>query len=276
MALKIKDIDETQAPLLDHLIELRMLGLHLERLADLVVTEQEALPSAGTVAAGNFADALLELRDVGFRYAANEPWIFEHVDLTIAPQEMVAIVGPSGQGKTTLMKVMLGLLPPTAGEVRVDGRRLDGAFLAAYRGHIGVVRQDDLLFSGSIAENITFFDPQPDLEHMAKCARLAAIEEDILTMPMGYESLIGDMGSALSGGQKQRLFIARALYRRPQILFLDESTSHLDDTRERTVQSNLKSLGITQVVIAHRQTTIEAADRVLRLKPGGLLDDRQA
>ncbi len=261
--------------LIDHFIELRMLGLHLERLGDLVLNEQEALSPAGGSPRPEDCpgSARLELRDVGFRYANNEPWIFEHLNMTVEPREMVAIVGPSGQGKTTLMKVMLGLLPPTSGEVRVDGRCLEGGLLASYRRRIGVVRQDDQLFSGSIAENITFFDPQPDMDFMVECARIAAIDEDIAAMPMGYESLIGDMGSALSGGQKQRLFIARALYRRPTVLFLDESTSHLDAVRERAVQANLETLNITQVVIAHRETTIAAAHRVLHLGPTGLVEE---
>lgn len=259
------------ANLIDHYFELRMLGLHLERLSDLVMTETEA-PGPTTDIQASRLDARFELADVGFRYAWNEPWVFEHIDFTAEPGEMVAITGPSGEGKSTLMKLMLGLLPPTSGEVRVGGRRLEGALLAHFRQHIGVVSQEDQLFSGSIAENITFFDPEPDMAWMTECARLAAVADDIEAMPMGYESLIGDMGSALSGGQKQRIFIARALYRRPQMLFMDESTSHLDSEREYQVQQNLKGLGITQIVIAHRTTTINAADRILRLNDGVLSD----
>lgn len=258
------------ATLIDHLLAYRLLDLHLQRLADIVTTEREPVLESAEAAPVIRAGRLV-LHDVAFRYAPAEPWLFEHIDFALQPGECVAIVGPSGTGKTTLLKLLLGLLSPERGELRIDDRTLSGSTLAGYRRQVGAVMQEDLLFSGSVIENITFFDPQPDLEYALECARLAALDTEIAAMPMGYDSLVGDMGTALSGGQKQRLLIARALYRRPRILFLDESTSELDDANEHIVEENLRGLGISRVVIAHRHSTIRRADRVLRLTPTGLV-----
>jgi ATP-binding cassette subfamily B protein RaxB len=245
-------------------IEFRMLGLHTERVADIALTEPEA---EDTTEASNVspARASIEVRNVSFRYAESEPFVLKNVDLRIDEGEAVAIVGPSGCGKTTLLKVMLGLLAPTEGEVSIGGVKVAHLGMEAYRDMIGTVMQEDQLFAGSIAENISFFDPEPDLAWMTACAQLAAIREDILAMPMRYETLIGDMGTALSGGQKQRVLLARALYKRPKILFLDEATSHLDVSRERRVNEAIRQLKLTRVIIAHRPETIAAADRVIDL-----------
>ena len=155
---------------------------------------------------------------MSFRYAETEPFVLENVNLTSSPGEFVAITGPSGGGKTTLAKVMLGLLEPTGGEVVIDGTPLSTLGAQTYREHVAAVMQDDQLLSGSIADNICFFDPAFDMEWMIECARRAGIHDEIMAMPMTYNSLIGDMGSSLSGGQKQRVLLARALYRRPKIL----------------------------------------------------------
>jgi ATP-binding cassette subfamily B protein RaxB len=175
------------------------------------------------------------------------------------------IAGPSGGGKSTLLKIMLGLLEPTEGEVVVDGLPLTTLGAQAYREHVAAVMQDDQLLSGSIADNICFFDPGFDMAWMAECARLAGIHDEIMAMPMTYNSLIGDMGSSLSGGQRQRVLLARALYRRPKILFLDEGTAHLDIDRERHINDTLRRLEITRISVAHRPETIRAADRVFRI-----------
>ena len=179
----------------------------------------------------------------------------------------------AGGGKTTLVNLLLGLLQPSAGEVLVGGRPLATVGLDALRRISGTALQDDVLFAGSVAENISCFDPQPDFDWIEQCARHAAIEADIQAMPMGYNTMIGDMGTALSGGQKQRLLIARALYKRPKILFLDEATSHLDLERERQVNQAIKALRITRVIVAHRPETIASADRVLLLAGGRLVSD---
>ena len=175
-------------------------------------------------------------------------------------------MGPSGCGKTTLMKIMLGLLQPTSGEVFIDGIPLRTLGVRPYRDQVAAVMQDDQLLSGTIADNICFFANSRDEELMRECARMAGIHDDILRMPMAYNSLIGDMGNSLSGGQRQRVILARALYRRPKILFLDEATAHLDSAKEREISRVLQDLKITRISIAHRSELAEAADVMLRFE----------
>jgi ATP-binding cassette, subfamily B, bacterial CvaB/MchF/RaxB len=188
--------------------------------------------------------------------------------LSVAPGQFVTIMGPSGCGKTTLVKIMLGLLEPTSGEILVDGRPLRQTGTRAYREQIGAVMQEDQLLSGSIADNICFFEPTFDLQGMIECARVAGIHDDVMAMPMSYNSLIGDMGCALSSGQKQRILLARALYRRPKILFLDEGTAHLDTEKEKEINANLRHLKMTRVSIAHRPEITHGADMILHLSAG--------
>ena len=181
--------------------------------------------------------------------------------------------GPSGGGKTTLLKVMLGLLRPESGEVLVDGRRLEHVGVGSFREQIGAVMQDDHLLSGSIAENISFFDARPDMAWVRQCAVTAGVDAEIMAMPMNYNTLVGDLGMGLSGGQRQRVLLARALYRRPRILFMDEGTSNLDVAKEREVNAALARLKITRVVIAHRPETIAVADRVVVFEGGRIGED---
>jgi ATP-binding cassette subfamily B protein RaxB len=269
MAYRQQFMDKTTA-LVDTAIRFRLLDLHLQRIADIAHAEREPGLDLGAPPVARPFDGRVELRNVTFRHAEAEPEILSGLDFAVAPGEFVAITGPSGGGKTTLLKLMLGLLRPQAGQVLLDGRPLDPAGLATFRAQAGVVMQDDALLAGSIAENITFFDPQPDLAFMQDCARLAGVDEDIMAMPMTYGTLVGDLGLALSGGQRQRILLARALYRRPRILLMDEGTSHLDLAKEREVNAALASLSITRIVIAHRPETIAAADRVVVLKDGRL------
>jgi ATP-binding cassette, subfamily B, bacterial CvaB/MchF/RaxB len=257
------------ARLVERAIEYRMLDLHLERLADIAGAEPEQAP-ARPVAYHQPIEGNIEIRDLCFRYAEGEPFILRNVNLSIRAGDYVAITGPSGCGKTTLLKVMLGLLEPSSGEILIDGVSLRILGHEAFRRSIGVVMQDDQLLSGSIADNICFFDESFELEHMIYCAELAGIHEEICRMPMAYNSLIGDMGTSLSGGQKQRVLLARALYRRPRLLFMDEGTSHLDIATERQVTAAVKALGLTRVIIAHRPETIASAPRRLLLHDGEL------
>ena len=257
--------------LIGQFISFRMLGLHLSRLADIVHTEPEVKPGTdGVHKAEVKLKGEIELRNLGFRYGEQEPLVLNGVDLHIRPGEMIAITGPSGGGKSTLLKVMLGLLEPQNGEIRIDKQPLSTMGPQAYRAGIGVVMQDDQLLSGSIADNISFFDPNLDMEKVELCSRAAGVHQDILRNPMGYNSLIGDMGTTLSGGQKQRILIARALYRQPRILFLDEGTANLDEKTEHHVTHVIERLPITRIVIAHRPALIEAADRVFAMIGGQL------
>lgn len=260
---------DSAAKLLDFAGRFRLLDIHLQRLADVVLAEPEADDSlvgdddwrpVGEIAA----------TDLSFRYGDLEEPVLTGISFQIESGAFVAITGPSGGGKTTLLKLLVGLLEPSAGAVKYDGRPLSALNLALVRRAIGVVMQDDVLLSGSLAQNISFFDTHPDLDWVRECARMAAIDRDIEAFPMGYNTLVGDMGTVLSGGQRQRVLLARALYKRPAILFVDEGTSNLDVDKEREVNANLASLDMTRIVIAHRKDTIDAADRILELTPTGL------
>ena len=255
--------------LVDKSVELKMLGLQGERLADIVLTEPEA-DSGGPA---RELTSSLELRDLHFSYADGEPEVLRGINLKVEAGESVAIVGPSGCGKTTLLKLVLGIHAPTGGEVLVGGVPLQRIGLRAWRDHVGVVMQDEPLFSGSIADNISFFSSVPDMAWVQQCARVASVHEEIEAMPMGYHTLIGDMGAALSGGQKQRILLARALYKRPKILLLDEATSSLDVERERSVNHAVRQLALTRVIVAHRPETIASAGRVVALHEGRVAQD---
>ncbi|TWA55992.1 colicin V processing peptidase [Azospirillum baldaniorum] len=260
--------------LINRAVDLQMLRLHAERLADIALTAPE--PRAPWVdGPGERGPAAIEVRDLCFRYCENEPWVLENVGFSVAPGESVAIVGPSGCGKTTLLKLLAALLEPAHGSILVDGQPVSRLGVERYRSMLGVVMQDDQLFAGSIADNICFFAERPNLERVEECARLAAVHDDIVTMPMGYSTLIGDMGTVLSGGQKQRVLIARALYRRPGILLLDEATSHLDVGRESEVNAAIRATRMTRIIIAHRPETIRASDRAIVLHQGRVVADQK-
>jgi len=215
----------------------------------------------------------VDLRNVSFRYSDTEPFVLLDCTLAIGAGECVAVVGPSGGGKTTLVKVMLGLLTPTDGKVLAGGVDIQKMGIERYRKLVGTVMQDDQLFAGSIADNISFFDPGATPDAVERVARLAAVHDEIAAMPMGYNTLIGDMGTALSGGQRQRILLARALYKEPRILFLDEATSALDVAKERAVNDAVRSLHLTRIIIAHRPETIASAERVIVLQAGRVAQD---
>jgi len=258
------------AGLIDKMIDLRMLNLQGERLADIVLTPPE---QDSQDAAAQAIDASLEVRELSFRYSDMEPFVLLNCSFVVAPGESVAIVGPSGGGKTTLVKLMLGLLAPTDGKIFAGGLDIQKLGIDRYRKLVGTVMQDDQLFAGSIADNICFFDPAPDQAAVEHFAQMAAVHDDIVAMPMGYNTLIGDMGAALSGGQKQRILLARALYKRPRILFLDEATSALDVQKEKAVNEAIRSLKLTRMIIAHRPETIASAERVIVLQGGKVAQD---
>ncbi|WP_448310772.1 peptidase domain-containing ABC transporter [Pantoea sp. PGP6] len=260
------------AGLINAIIDFRMLRMHGERLADIVLSEtepcEEASPSLLDHSDEPEIPQDIALENICFRYAPTEPWVIDDISLTIKAGESVAIVGPSGQGKTTLAKIILGLLHPESGVITVGGMDITKTGLQHHRNRIGCVMQDDILFSGSISENISFFDNEPDHAKITRVARLAQIHGDIMKMPMNYQSLVGDMGSFLSGGQLQRILLARALYREPKILVLDEATSHLDIYNEKQINNAIKRMNITRIIIAHRPETIRSADRIVMLNNG--------
>lgn len=255
---------------IENMIELKMLGLHLERLADIALEEPEA-QDMGMLEPPKIEGKIV-LENISFCYNEGEPNILNKINLTINPGESIAIVGPSGCGKTTLMKVMMGLFTPSEGQVLIDDIPLTKLGLHNFRQQVAAVMQNDQLLSGSISENISFFDTNLDQPLVEQCAQFAVIAHDIANMPMGYNTLIGDMGTTLSGGQKQRVVLARALYKKPKILFLDEATSHLDVALEQAVNYAIKQINITRVIIAHRPETIRSADRIFVFTPDGLIE----
>ena len=260
--------------LINKAVDLRMLGLHAERLADIALTPPETRGLMPT-RRDNQAPAAVEVRGVRFRYSENDRWVLDGVDFRVDPGEFVAVVGPSGCGKTTLLKILASLVRAERGEVLINGEALTRLGVENYRHMIGVVMQDDQLFAGSIADNISFFAASADSDRIEECAKLAAIFEDIQSMPMKFNTLIGDMGTVLSGGQKQRVLIARALYHRPGILLLDEATSHLDLGCERAVNAAIRATDVTRIIVAHRPETIRSADRLIVLEQGRVVKNFQ-
>lgn len=265
--------------LIDKFVELKMLTLHGDRLSDIVLTEKEERLESNFLE-NNHAnkidiDTTIQIRSLKFRYSEDLPWIINDINLDINSKESIAIIGPTGCGKTTLMNLMLGNLKPESGDIKMGGQSLSRTDNNKLRSLASYVSQDDVLFTGSILENISFFDHSIDESWIEKCAKMASIHNDIMLMPMGYQTLVGDMGNTLSGGQKQRILLARALYRKPKILFLDEATSHLDIVKEREINEMVKSLNMTRIIIAHRAETIASVDRVVIIDKGTIIDDKK-
>ncbi len=248
----------------------RTVGIHRERLEDVVHAWPET--SGSTVPATGRLRGDVHIEGLSFRFGDGEPWILRDACAAIRAGERVGVVGPSGGGKSTLLKLLLGLYAPYAGVVRYDDAPLPTLDLSWFRRRVGTVMQDDRLLSGSLADNIAFFDEEPDPGRIARAARLACLHDDIIDMPMGYDTLVGDMGSTLSGGQRQRLLLARALYTNPDVLFLDEGTANLDVATERQLLDALRSVRCTQIIVAHRPAAVASCDRILRLANGRLVE----
>lgn len=250
--------------------DFRMLAVHVERLNDIVLTPVEhSRTPVDMVATKDIAEdqpVEIELRDVWFRYSEYDPWLLKGFNLRIERGRSTALVGPSGCGKTTVLKIVLGLLTPERGEVLVNGAPLAVFGRDRLRSLTATVMQDDRLFSGSIAENIASFAWPIDMEAVQRAASTALIDKDIATMPMAYHTLTAGGAQGFSGGQRQRLLIARALYRRPRMLVMDEATSHLDAKREHVISQSVSELGITRIIVAHRQETIQTADIVIDVR----------
>jgi ATP-binding cassette subfamily B protein RaxB len=268
LAYKAQFIEKAGA-LIDQGIAFRMLGLHLERLSDIVLAEEDK-SFVESIDAETELKGRIELRDAYFRYSPSDPLVLEGANLLVEPGEHVAITGPSGGGKSTLVKILLGLVEPERGDLLIDGLPLNRFGYRSYHEQVAAVLQEDSLFAGNLADNIALFDETVDMDRVTTAAIAAAIHDDITQMPMRYETLVGDMGSTLSGGQKQRVLLARALYRQPKVLIMDEGTAHLDAAHEQVVNSAISAMGITRIIIAHRQETVEAAERVMIMLNGTL------
>lgn len=256
-------------------LDYSLIKVHLTRITDIALSKQEGDGRSVLHTSIDF-DAPLRLDKVHFRYGAGEADVVRSASIVINPGEMVVLVGPSGGGKTTLMKLMMGLFVPSHGKISIGDNALTSLDISRYRSAIGSVAQDDMLYAGSLADNIAFFDPDMDMARIERAARIACIHDDIKAMPLGFDTLVGDMGSTLSGGQKQRVLLARALYPEPKILFIDEGTAHLDPDIEDRVLHNLAALNITRITIAHRSKAVEMADRTISVISGSVREDRPA
>ncbi|KIS41611.1 peptidase domain-containing ABC transporter [Kosakonia radicincitans] len=250
--------------LIDLAMQFKMLSLHNERISEIVFSKPEA-ESPPRKVFENSAGVPLQVQDLSYQYDKLTKPVFSNVNISVAAGESVALIGASGIGKTTLLKVMSGLLTPDHGDIFVGDFDVKKIGVHNYRACTACVLQEDRLFSGSIADNISGFEDNADQQLIVECAIKCNIHEEIMRMPMGYETIIGELGSGISGGQKQRLLIARALYQKPNILFMDEATSHLDANNERMINNAIESLNITRIIVAHRPSTIACADRVIDL-----------
>lgn len=251
---------------------LQTVRVHLDRLRDIFEEDPEDKNQGDRALT---ATGRITLDDVSFSYASGSPAVISSINLDIAAGEKIAIVGRSGSGKSTLARLLLGLYPPSSGMVSFDSVPLQELDLAVLRRQCGVVTQDSHLFSGSILSNIALADPDATLQDVDRAARLAAIDREIASMPMGYETVLGDSGTGLSGGQIQRVALARALVASPRVLLLDEATSHLDASTEKQVHDNLATLEGTRIVIAHRLSTVRDADRILVMDEGRIIESGQ-
>lgn len=248
---------------------LQLAGAQLQRLADVLDTPGEPRPAEPVALRLRGA---IDLDRVCFEYDPYTPAVLHEVTAHVRPGQRVAVVGSTGSGKTTLGMLLLGLYPPTSGTIRFDGHAADTVDPAALRGQVGVVLQEPFVFSGTIRDNITLHDPTIPDDEIVRAARLAGLHDEIAAMPRAYGTRLAQRGTGLSGGQRQRLALARALVRRPAVLLLDEATSHLDAVTEAEVHRNLADQRCTQIVIAHRLSTVRDADQILVLHDGRLVE----
>lgn len=250
--------------------DFRMLTVHVERLADVMLEPPE---QANSAAKKTFRlRGAIMVRDVSYRYSPHAPWALRNISIYIRPGQKIGIVGGTGSGKSTLAKLLLGLHTPTEGNLYFDAFLLQNTNHQMLRAQCGVVLQDPFLFSGSIRDNITVSNDKIPLKRVMWAAQMAGIHDEIMQLPMQYETRVAEGGSGFSGGQIQRLVLARALVNRPAVLLLDEATSHLDSMTEAVVEENLNRLSCTRIVIAHRLSTIKNADQILVMDTGQIIE----
>ncbi len=250
--------------------QIQLVQSHMERLADVIEAEPEQ--DIQSVSQPPTLTGHITLQNVSFQYDPQSPPVLQDISVDIMPGQKVAIVGRTGSGKSTLGSLLLGLYTPTKGEICYDAIPLRKLNYQAVRAQFGVVMQEADIFSGSIRENITLNEPGMSMEQVIWSAQIADIHNDIMQMPMEYETMVSEGGSALSGGQRQRLALARAIVNSPVILLLDEATSSLDVVTEKAVEESINNLACTQIIIAHRLSTIRNADLILVLHEGKIVE----
>jgi ATP-binding cassette subfamily B protein RaxB len=258
--------------LLDYLFQLKLLQVQQGRLADIIRAKQE--PNFHSKYVGRPQDMTIKLTNVNFRYNTADLLVIKNLSLNIDEGEFVAIIGPSGIGKSTLISLITGVLAPSSGSITIGGIGLDQFGKSKYRELVAVALQDSGLFSGSIAENISMFDELATYDKIESAARAACALEDVMAKPMGFNTQLGGIESHLSAGQRQKIILARALYRNPSILILDEATCHMDSETESEVLQTIRDLKITRIMVTHRPSAAMYAGRIFDLHSGTIVHDR--
>lgn len=263
VTIYVEMICQRASALVPKVMDVKMARVHLQRISE--VLSEPAEECAAWAGAGDrrLAPSVV-CRGIHFRYSVDDPWVLKDVSLTIRPGEMVAIVGPSGVGKSTLLSILAGLVAPTDGVLEVDGHDVKACHLPLLRRQIGTVLQQDTLLSGTVLENITFGEVA-DIPRVWKCLAAAGLDNFASSQPMALATQVGDEGRLLSGGQQKRLLLARALYRAPRVLVLDETLSQLDYEAEQQIMSVLLGLQMTRIIVTHRVSTLPEGVRVIRV-----------
>jgi len=254
--------------------DFQQVRISVHRLGDILNAQPEPSAGAGRGSAGRLRGDI-ELTGVNFRYRTDGPLVLQQLDVKIPSGQVIGIVGPSGSGKSTIAKLIQRAYVPESGRVLVDGVDIALIDPAQLRRQIGIVLQENVLFTGTVRENIALADPGMEFDRVVAAAKLAGAHEFIVEMPYGYDTQLGERGSNLSGGQRQRIAIARALVNSPSILIFDEATSALDAESERVIQQNMREMaqGRTVIIIAHRLSALRFADRILTIERGHIVED---
>jgi ATP-binding cassette subfamily B protein RaxB len=250
--------------MINNILQMKLLGVHLDRLGDIEIQKIEE-NLLGKSSANHNIKGKIEARNISFKYPGTKKYILKNFSMVIEPGENIVISGSSGCGKTTLMKILMGLIQAEEGEVLVDGVNINNMGLKNYRKNIAAVTQKESLVSGSVLDNIAFFSKPINMDQVELSIKQACIIDDIYDMPMQLQTITGNGSNTFSGGQEQRVLLARALYKEPKILFMDEATSYLDEATEKKIVNTLKSLKMTRISIAHRKETIAMASRIIKL-----------